>query len=110
MTGVQTCALPIFTDVKERTSGIPESFSLSQNYPNPFNPTTNINYDIPNSSFVNITVYNELGQKVITLVNKEQKAGKYVVSFNASNLSSGVYFYQLKANDFVQIKKMILLK
>ncbi len=98
------------TDVKERKSGIPESFSLSQNYPNPFNPTTNINYDIPNSSFVNITIYNELGQKVISLINKEQKAGKYVVSFDASKLSSGVYFYQLKANDFVQIKKMILLK
>jgi len=98
------------TDVKERTSGIPESYSLSQNYPNPFNPSTNINYDIPSSSFVNITIYNELGQKVVTLVNKEQKGGKYVVSFNASNLSSGVYFYQLRANNFVQIKKMILLK
>jgi hypothetical protein len=100
----------VFTDVKKRTSTIPKSFSLSQNYPNPFNPTTNINYDIPNNMFVNITVYNELGQKVITLVNKKQKAGKYVVSFNASNLSSGVYFYQLKTKDFVQIKKMILLK
>ncbi len=100
----------VFTNVKKRTSNIPKSFSLSQNFPNPFNPTTNINYDIPNSTFVNITVYNELGQKVITLVNKEQKAGKYVVSFNASNLSSGVYFYRLKTNNFVQIKKMILLK
>ncbi|PJB00389.1 MAG: hypothetical protein CO128_00720 [Ignavibacteriales bacterium CG_4_9_14_3_um_filter_30_11] len=100
----------ILTDVKERTSGIPESYSLSQNYPNPFNPTTNINYDIPNESFVNITVYNDLGQEVMTLVNKEQKAGKYVVSFNAKVLSSGIYFYQIKANDFVQIKKMILLK
>lgn len=98
------------TDVKERTSGIPESFSISQNYPNPFNPTTNINYDIPNESFVNIVVFNELGQKVMILVNKEQKVGKYVVSFNAKNMSSGIYYYQIKAGNFMQTKKMILLK
>lgn len=98
------------TDVKERTSGIPESYTISQNYPNPFNPTTNINYDIPNESFVNITVYNNLGQEVKSLVNKEQKAGKYVVSFNATELSSGIYFYKITANNFVQTKKMILLK
>ncbi|PIW69008.1 MAG: hypothetical protein COW08_09460, partial [Ignavibacteriales bacterium CG12_big_fil_rev_8_21_14_0_65_30_8] len=98
------------TDVKERSSGIPESFSLSQNYPNPFNPTTNINYDIPDESFVNITVYDYLGREVITLVNREQKAGKYVVSFDATNLSSGIYFYKITSNEFVQTKKMILLK
>jgi len=100
----------IFTDVKERTTGIPQSYSLSQNYPNPFNPTTNINYDIPNESFVNITVYDYLGREVITLVNREQKAGKYVVSFDATNLSSGIYFYKITSNEFVQTKKMILLK
>ena len=98
------------TDVKERTSEVPKTYLLSQNYPNPFNPTTNINYDIPNASFVNIVVYNDLGQMVMTLVNKEQKTGKYVVSFNARKLSSGIYYYQIKANEFVQTKKMILLK
>lgn len=98
------------SDVKERASGIPVSYTISQNYPNPFNPTTNINYDLPNESFVNIKVYNDLGQEVMTLVNKEQKAGKYVVSFNATNLSSGIYFYKITANNFIQTKKMILLK
>lgn len=98
------------TDVKERSSGIPESFSLSQNYPNPFNPSTIINYDIPKVSYVTLTIFNVLGQEITKLVNGEQAAGKYSVDFNAAGLSSGIYFYKIQAGDFVGFKKMILMK
>ncbi len=88
----------------------PTSFNLHQNYPNPFNPSTIISYDIPKSGFVTLKVYDLLGRKITTLYNGNQKAGTYNVSFDASRLSSGVYFYQLRAGDFVSIKKMVLLK
>jgi len=83
---------------------------LMQNYPNPFNPSTNISYSLPRSSFVTISVYNILGQKVKTLINKNESAGNYTVNFDASRLSSGVYFYSLKAGNYIQTKKMILMK
>ena len=89
---------------------IPDVFSLSQNYPNPFNPVTNIKYQIPEFSFVTIKVYDALGKEVATLVNEEKAAGYYEIEFNASSLTSGIYFYKLRANNFTQIKKMILLK
>jgi hypothetical protein len=88
----------------------PERFTLSQNYPNPFNPVTKISYAIPQNSFVELKVFNLLGQEVTTLVNKEKPAGNYEVNFNASNLPSGVYIYKMKAGDFIETKKMILLK
>ena len=88
----------------------PTSFNLRQNYPNPFNPSTIISYDIPKSGFVTLKVYDLLGRKITTLYNGNQKAGTYNVSFDASRLSSGVYFYQLRAGDFISIKKMVLLK
>lgn len=98
----------------------PTSFSLSQNYPNPFNPSTNINYSINSQQFVSLKVYDVLGNEVSTLVNEEQPAGNYSVEFNRSNLSngissvggyaSGVYFYQLKAGNYIATKKLILLK
>jgi len=93
----------------------PETFSLSQNYPNPFNPSTVIKYSIPTDvksemSNVKIVVYDILGKEVATLVNAEQKAGNYEVTFNASKLSSGVYFYKLKCNEFFNTKKMVLLR
>ena len=88
----------------------PVSFSLEQNYPNPFNPSTKITYSIPNKSFVTLKVYDPIGSVVAELVSEEKEAGKYEIDFNASNLSSGVYFYKIEAGDFIQIKKMLLLK
>ena len=86
------------------------NYKLSQNYPNPFNPTTTINYTIPKAEHVTIKVYDTLGKLVKTLVDKEQPGGTYHSQFNGSNLSSGVYFYQIEADNFVQAKKMIVLK
>ena len=89
---------------------IPLAFRLYQNYPNPFNPTTTIEYQIPNQSHVVLKVYDILGNQVAVLVNKDESAGRYTVNFNASKLSSGVYFYRIEAGKFVQSKKLILLK
>ncbi len=96
--------------VRQVNNIMPENFMLEQNYPNPFNPTTQINYSIPSSQKVVLNVYDELGRDVATLVNNEQAAGNYTVDFDASNLASGIYFYRLQAGDFVQMKKMILMK
>jgi len=89
---------------------MPKRFILSQNYPNPFNPTTRIKYEVPKSSFVTIKIFNILGKEVASLVNENKKAGDYNVEFNASKLSSGVYFYQMTSSNFSSSKKMILLK
>ncbi len=102
------------TRVNEAKS-LSKSFTLEQNYPNPFNPNTTINYSIPKSGLVTIKVYNELGREVKTLVNQYQSKGKYDINFNASNLASGIYFYQLHAStssagSFISTKKMLLLK
>jgi hypothetical protein len=98
------------TAVSKQNSGIPASYTLNQNYPNPFNPSTIISYSIPKSQNVVLKVYNMLGQLVTTLVNKQQNAGSYQVSFNAVKLSSGIYFYSLNTGDFSSVKKMIYLK
>lgn len=89
---------------------VPNGFALDQNYPNPFNPTTNIRFKIPSASNVHLAVYNVLGQKVATLVDNRMSAGVHVVQFNASQLSSGLYFYRLRAGNFVMNKKMMLIK
>ncbi len=89
---------------------IPEQYMLSQNYPNPFNPTTTIAFTLPVSGNVTLKVYNIVGQEVATLVNTFQPAGAYEAQFDATNLSSGVYFYSLKAHTFTQVKKMVLMK
>ena len=91
-------------------AGIPKEYNLFQNYPNPFNPTTNINYSVPGRSYISLKVYNLLGQEVATLFEGMQLAGNYTVTFNAEELSSGVYLYQLRANDYISTKKLILLK
>jgi hypothetical protein len=88
----------------------PGTFSISQNYPNPFNPATKITYSIPNSSQVIIKVYDILGNEVATLKNERMQEGRYEITFDASALSSGVYFYRISANEFVDTKKMILMK
>ncbi|CAN5617205.1 hypothetical protein BH10BAC5_BH10BAC5_02400 [soil metagenome] len=89
---------------------IPSRFGLSQNYPNPFNPTTKINYELPSSNFVSLKVYDALGNEVETLVNENQNAGSYPVTFNATNYPSGIYFYKLVTNNYSETRKMILLK
>ena len=94
----------------EKASAVPKTYGLNDNYPNPFNPTTKIGYQIPQEGFVSIRVIDALGREVASLVNQTQKPGNYTVQFNASNLSSGVYFYQMKVNDYTSIKKMMLLK
>ena len=85
-------------------------YKLYQNYPNPFNPSTRIEYEIPEVSFVTLKVYDVLGNEIATLVNEGKPAGSYEVEFNASNLTSGIYFYQLNAGSFIETNKMILLK
>jgi hypothetical protein len=86
------------------------SFKLNQNYPNPFNPSTTINFVVPYQTRVTLKVFNVLGSEVATLVNGEKPAGSYNVTFNAGNLASGVYFYQLKAGNFIATKKLMLIK
>ena len=92
------------------TGNLIGDYSLSQNYPNPFNPTTKIKFDIPRVSNVKVTVYNITGKEISILVNKKLSPGSYEVEFNGYNYSSGIYFYRLETNDFIQINKMILLK
>jgi hypothetical protein len=94
----------------EQASGVPTGFELSQNYPNPFNPTTNIDYTLSKASDVKLSVYNLLGQKVATVVDSHMGAGTHSVSFDASKLTSGVYFYRLDAGNFSSVKKMLLVK
>jgi hypothetical protein len=89
---------------------IPESYSVSQNFPNPFNPSTQIVYQVPVSGHVTLTVFNTLGKEVAKLVNEDKIAGSYYIQFNADNLASGIYFYNLKTENYSQTKKMILLK
>ena len=89
---------------------IPKEFALEQNYPNPFNPTTTIKYSLAKDEFVTLEVYDILGARVAQLVNQQQKAGSYEVLFDASRLSSGVYFYKITTIDFSNTKKMLLIK
>jgi len=99
-----------FIGVKEETNGIPAAYSLNQNYPNPFNPSTTITFGIPERANVNLVVYNQLGQQVALLINEEMNPGMHSVDWKANNLSSGIYFYELKAGNFQSVKKLMLLK
>lgn len=89
---------------------LPKEFSLAQNYPNPFNPSTTIHYEVPTASEVRIEVYDLLGKRVSVLVNEQKTVGKYTIQFNASGLSSGMYFYRMIAGGKVFVKKMMLIK
>jgi hypothetical protein len=89
---------------------IPKQFELFQNYPNPFNPSTKIEYSLPADEFVNLTVYDVLGNTITTLVNEKKQTGSYEVIFDASDLSSGVFFYKLTAGEYVNIKKMVVIR
>jgi len=108
-----TFVIDIFPSVDDSTGiSVPQEYSLYQNYPNPFNPSTIIKYQIPERGMVTIRVYDVLGNEIATLVNEEKPAGEYNIEFRIDNLelSSGIYFYQLKAGSFIQTKKMIVLK
>ncbi|MFO7446680.1 MAG: sugar-binding protein, partial [Ignavibacteriaceae bacterium] len=89
---------------------IAKDYYLSQNYPNPFNPNTNIQFSIPGSEFVSLKIYNSLGQEVEQLISEEMNAGVYTAVWDASKLASGIYYYQIKAGQFVQTRKLVLLK
>jgi rhodanese-related sulfurtransferase len=89
---------------------MPKAFALSQNYPNPFNPSTSIRYALPHKSQVLLAVYNTLGQQVATLVQGLKEAGSYEVKFDGTALASGVYFYRLQTSNYVETRKLLLLR
>ena len=94
----------------KKQTNIPQIFRLFQNYPNPFNPSTMIKYDLPKEGYVDLKIYNTLGKEVRTLVSEYENAGTYNITFNASDLPSGIYFYRLSSGNFAQVKKLLLLK
>ena len=94
----------------QQETEIPENYLLKQNYPNPFNPSTKISYSVPAISFITLKVYDVLGSEVATLVNEEKSLGRYEVNFDATGLTSGIYFYKLTAGNFSETKKMILMR
>ncbi|MBN1633784.1 MAG: T9SS type A sorting domain-containing protein [Ignavibacteria bacterium] len=91
-------------------NGLPKEYNLFQNYPNPFNPVTNIKFDLPKEGLVTLKVYDVLGREVKNIVNEFKQAGSYIVSFDGSELSSGIYFYRLESGNFVQVRRMVLIK
>jgi CubicO group peptidase (beta-lactamase class C family) len=96
--------------VHQISTEVPDRYILQQNYPNPFNPTTKIKFELPKSSFVKITIFDQLGREVNTLVNQELNAGSYETEFIGSNIASGIYYYKIAAGEFFQTKKMIIVK
>lgn len=101
---------PSMLEVRRDQHAVVKNYELFQNYPNPFNPSTSISYSIPADGFVTLKIFNVIGQEVATVVNEQQKAGKYTARFDARQLSSGVYFYKIEAGTFTAVKKMMLLK
>jgi len=102
--------IPPIVSVDDELASQPEDYNLSQNYPNPFNPSTTIRYSIPSPDLVRIKIYDILGREVQMLVNELQQAGTYEVQFDASGLASGIYLYRIESGNFLQTRKMILLK
>jgi len=98
------------TNVEIIDDNIPGEFSLSQNYPNPFNPSTKIGFTIAEAGFTSLKVYDVLGNEVAILLSEDKSVGEYEIDFNGDGLTSGIYFYQLKAGSFIETKKMILLR
>lgn len=107
---VSTPANNLITGNSNSNLIIPNKYSLYQNYPNPFNPETNIKYDLPEDAFVILQVFDLLGREIKTLVNEYKKGGSYTASFNGSELASGIYFYKIKAGNFSQVNKMVMIK
>ncbi|MFI5406928.1 MAG: T9SS type A sorting domain-containing protein, partial [Nitrososphaerales archaeon] len=98
------------TGIDDQDNSQPDNFVLYQNYPNSFNPSTSIQYAISSRQFVQLKVYDVLGNEVTILVNEEKERGVYTINFDASHLASGIYLYRLQAGSFVETKKMILIK
>ena len=107
---IYTANLSGLLAVNPVSTEIPLSFALYQNYPNPFNPVTRIDFDLPKSAFVSIRLFDILGREVKVLVSQNLNAGKFYTELNAENLSAGVYFYKIEAGDFVESKKLVLVK
>ena len=99
-----------YSDVIQVEITVPFDFALEQNYPNPFNPSTTIRYSVPQTSIVNIKVYNLIGQEVTELVNETKSAGKYEINFESNGLASGIYLVKMQAGDFTSTIKMTMLK
>ena len=110
LTGVICYYVNSISEAGNINTEIPKDFKLAQNYPNPFNPTTNIKYQIPKISFVSLIIYNIIGKEVAVLVNKTQSPGTYVVNWNGSEYSSGVYFYKIETKDFTKVMRMVMIK
>ena len=89
---------------------LPTDYRMEQNYPNPFNPSTVIEFSIPHSCNVSLKVFNQLGQEIATLISEELHSSKYKINWDASGISSGVYYYQIRAGDFIQTKKLLLIR
>ena len=102
--------MPLFVGLKQISSSVPNEYKLYQNYPNPFNPMTNIKYQISKAGFVILKIYDILGRQISTLINEKQTPGSYNVTFDATSLSSGVYFYKLQTDNFTDTKKMVIIK
>ncbi len=100
----------VTTGVATEGSNAPLQYILAQNYPNPFNPSTSIKYELPRASLVRLSVYDIVGREVSVLVNERKNAGSYQVKFDGAGLSSGVYFYRLHAGDFLQTRKLCLIR
>jgi flagellar hook assembly protein FlgD len=100
----------VVTGISKEGQMIPTTYALKQNYPNPFNPNTIINYQLPMTNDVELSIYNLLGQKVSTLVHERQQVGYHQVEWDASRFSSGIYYYKIEAGNFQDVKKMILIK
>jgi len=98
------------TGIENITSSLPTEFKLHNNFPNPFNPVTKIKFDLPKSTLVKLTVFDILGREISSVLNGNLEAGYYQISFDGSNLSSGIYFYKLQTSDYTDVKKMILNK
>ncbi|MBD3386392.1 T9SS type A sorting domain-containing protein, partial [candidate division KSB1 bacterium] len=101
------------TGVEEKiadNTNIPNDYLLDQNYPNPFNPTTTISYAVPTSGMVKLTIFNQLGQEIETLVQSVKSAGTYTISWDAADVPTGLYFYHLQAGETILVKKMMLIK
>ena len=98
------------TTIDDNKIDYPNRFYLSQNYPNPFNPSTNIEFTLPKSEYVELKIYNILGKEVMTIVSNKLNQGNHTYQFDGKNLASGIYYYQLVAGDFREVKKMVLLR
>jgi Secretion system C-terminal sorting domain len=100
----------LVTDINDNHANVPAGYSLLQNYPNPFNPTTTIIFSVPKTMHVSLSIYNSMGQEVSKLISKDMSVGVYTAMWNASGFASGVYYYRIIAGNFIETKKLLLLK